>query len=261
MQWTHHERLDSTQTHAARAAAGWADAMNDIDPAPVLISADEQTGGRGRHNRAWVSPAGGAYFSICYPWKSDAATDASVVPLCVGSAVRDVLVASDPRLEHRLQIKWPNDILCDGAKLAGVLCEQQFAAGRAQPHQAIIIGVGINVSGAADRLGPCRLPAITLEQATGTTLPTRLLIRKTAQRIVDRLDAAVEARWSAEHISHCLAFSGACVAWRQGGERHTGTLTGIAPDGALLIHTSQGPRRVTAGEVDGLTHLPDLAQA
>ena len=107
---------------------------NAGEPAPFWIAARSQTAGRGRRGRSWTSEPGNLYASLLLsdPSPPERAAELSfVAALAAYDAVAEVA-----GLAGRLAIKWPNDVLCDGAKLAGILIEGQGAS--------VVVGIGIN---------------------------------------------------------------------------------------------------------------------
>lgn len=105
-----------------------------------VFLADHQTQGRGRRGKAWVAARGhDLLFSILVRPAEAATSVVSALTLAIGLAVRDALA---PHSTLPLAVKWPNDVLAGGRKLAGILCEGQFDGAR---MNAVVIGVGINV--------------------------------------------------------------------------------------------------------------------
>jgi len=146
-------------------------AAKDGAPGGSTWVAEQQTAGRGRQGRAWVSPRGeNLLFSVlvrvtCPPSRLPP------IALAAGLAVRDALVLAAP--EAAPKIKWPNDVLIDEKKVAGVLVEAVTAGSRVQ---AVVIGVGINVhtrdfpADIADRatsLAPLAMGIVGLDGAEG----------------------------------------------------------------------------------------------
>lgn len=129
----HHDILDSTSSEALRLVE------DGVRKPPFVVSATQQTGGRGRMGRTWLSPAGGAWFSLAWELKKPVEQYARV-PLVAAVAMRRVIepLLRDP---NALRVKWPNDILLDEHKVCGILCEQRFV-----PFPFIVIGVGVNVT-------------------------------------------------------------------------------------------------------------------
>src|ERR1700753_1319641 len=111
----HHEKIGSTNDEARRLAAEGA-------PHGTVIHADEQTAGRGRLAHTWFSPPGNLYLSILLRTGQSAARSAELSFLAA-LAVADTVEALLPR-QIRAMLKWPNDVLINGAKIAGILLEQ-----------------------------------------------------------------------------------------------------------------------------------------
>ena len=149
-------------------------------PEGTVVVADEQTAGRGTKGRAWHSPPGlGLYVSILLRPSSPAAVP--LLPLAAGLAARDAVEAS-----HGLaaRIRWPNDILFDGRKLGGVLCESAFAGDR---PEFVIVGIGLNAAhGPGDFPGDLRETAVSIVSALGAPADR--------ERLFDALLAAADRR-------------------------------------------------------------------
>jgi BirA family biotin operon repressor/biotin-[acetyl-CoA-carboxylase] ligase len=217
----HHRTTDSTNERAKQLALGGA-------PHGTLVTADEQTAGRGRQGRSWVAPTGKALLLSAVLRELGAAQ--AYLPLAAALAVCEAAEDSAP---VSCQIKWPNDVWVDGRKVAGILVE-----GRPQEGWAVL-GIGLNVSTAPDEF-PEELRSIATSLGTGT--PEEVL-----PRLLGALDARladppqrIVAAWSERD-----ALRGRPVRW-QGGE---GTATGIDDSGALMVVTSSGRVTLDAGEV------------
>lgn len=132
------DSLDSTSTHAARL-------LDAGETAPFAIIAREQNAGRGRSGRQWESPKGGLYFTLVLPSENhpDPANPGSL-PLWVASQTAAWIQKT---FSVRVTIKWPNDLLFGGRKLAGILCESRMQGKTLGP---LIIGIGINLHDAPD---------------------------------------------------------------------------------------------------------------
>lgn len=208
------------------------------------ILAAEQTGGRGRHGRHWHSPPGNLHATrlvIARPPLPRLAGLAFVAALALHDAVAGVL---DARGRARLTLKWPNDLLAGGAKLAGVLTEAETVG----PSIAVAIGIGVNVAGAP---------------FAGATSLESLGVPASASDLFDRLDPAFEARFAqweggrgfasvrADWLARA-APPGSPATVRTGRETLTGSFAGLAEDGALLLELEGGQTRaIAAGEVLG----------
>jgi len=127
------ETLPSTNSHALTLARGG-------ERGPLWITAAQQTAGRGRRGNEWISPPGNLYATLLLtnPAPADSAPQCSFVSAL---AVHDAIVSCAPGLGNVLALKWPNDVLCSGCKLAGILIEgEQVSHGL-----AMAIGIGVNV--------------------------------------------------------------------------------------------------------------------
>jgi BirA family biotin operon repressor/biotin-[acetyl-CoA-carboxylase] ligase len=128
----HCETLASTNTEALRLARCG-------ERGPLWITAGRQTAGRGRRGNTWVSEPGNLYATLLMsdPAQADHAPELSFV---AALALHDAIADRAAALRPRLTLKWPNDVLCDGAKLAGILIESENFDGAL----AIAIGIGVN---------------------------------------------------------------------------------------------------------------------
>ncbi len=209
--------------------------------------AEQQTSGRGRRGRPWVSPPGeGLLFSTLLR----VACPTSHLPriaLLAGLAVRDAVACAAPGARPR--IKWPNDVVVDGRKLAGILVEASTTAQPAGALQAVIVGIGMNVH-------TREFPEDIAGRATSVALiaPDRPADR--ASLLVDTLErldadlAPVLARGLGlvrARIQAADDLLGREVKSEAGAE---GTACGIDDDGCLLVRTGRGiTARWSSGEV------------
>ncbi len=287
MRVEHHDQIDSTNDRAMAIIRSWRDEANG-QPEPVLISADVQTAGRGRMGRVWQSPRGGAWFSIAWPW-NDRPEKTQAIPLIVGWAVHQVLaeyvgdVAKQPEIAEELRLKWPNDLLWQDRKLAGVLCESEFhhatqnnTCNTHSTHinhaehitRGLAIGVGINgnqIAGtdtnasshsADSRSEPFAMPAVCLSEVTSSPCEVTPLIASCAKRIASALQAYHADGLTPIRIAQMnriLAWRGQSVTIRS--HRRTddslvaGRLEALAADGRLLIQTDAGVIAMDHGEL------------
>ncbi|MCB1885160.1 MAG: biotin--[acetyl-CoA-carboxylase] ligase [Geminicoccaceae bacterium] len=217
----------------ARALAG--------EPAGLVVRAGRQTAGRGRHGRAWSSPGGNLYASLLL--RPDAPPlRAATLSLASGLALAQALRA----LGTPAVLKWPNDVLARGAKLAGILLEATTSPeGRID---AVVLGLGVNVASAPDL--PER-PATSLAALGVTTEPEALLVA-----FLDRLAALLppweEAGFAAlrrSWLDHALPL-GAAVTLRTGERRLEGILRDVDREGRLVLEGPDGHiGRYGAGEL------------
>jgi BirA family biotin operon repressor/biotin-[acetyl-CoA-carboxylase] ligase len=220
----HLRRTESTNTVARELAARGA-------PHGTLVTAVEQTAGRGRQGRAWSAPAGAAL--VC-SWVIRSDPPAPLLSLAAGVAVADL--AGD-----RARVKWPNDVLIDGRKLAGILVE-----GRPQEHWAVL-GIGINVATGLEQLPEeLRARAATLGLTQDHLEPTLASLRDRLERWLTASDAEV-----LDAVRARDALRGQPVRWEGG----SGTGAGIDDAGRLVVALPDGSSvSLDAGEVHlGLT--------
>lgn len=211
----------------------------------TVLVCGEQTGGRGRRGRVWHSVAGGSLtFSLLWRFMPGAPPPMGL-SLAVGVAVAQALEALGAR---GVKLKWPNDLLLDGAKLGGILIELVPGIG-AIP--GAVIGIGLNLRLPAGFDAAADYPVADLAAAL-PALPSpdvvlaRILIElhEVLTRFAALGFAAVRDAWIARH-----AFQGAQV--RLQAEQHTfsGRCLGVDSDGALLLQTPEGVQRVLSGDV------------
>jgi BirA family transcriptional regulator, biotin operon repressor / biotin---[acetyl-CoA-carboxylase] ligase len=230
------EEIDSTNDAAKRAAKLGA-------PSGALFVAESQTRGRGRQGRTWIGERGESILAsvllrlACEPRKLPP------VGLLCGLAVRDAVATAIGR--GTATIKWPNDVLIDGRKVAGVLVE---AIVMGSSVEAVIIGVGINVH---QRTFPAELEdRATSVAAFASTPPNRALILADALAGIDRDVAHVAARGLGlvhARITGADALRGKRIRTDDG---TSGVALGIELDGTLCVKKDDGALvRLAAGEV------------
>lgn len=202
-------------------------------PEGYWLIADRQTGGRGRQGRAWQGGAGNLMGSTLVrigEGDPPAQTLAFVAGLAVIEALR-------PHCDG-LRLKWPNDVLLGGGKLAGILLEAE--------GDAVIVGIGANLAAApaiADR------PTACLPQPVARDVFAEQLARCFAEQLARWRAYGVEpllVRWSA--AAHPLGEM--LTVHEPGGRLLSGTFGGLAPDGALLLRLADGSvSAIHAGDV------------
>jgi BirA family biotin operon repressor/biotin-[acetyl-CoA-carboxylase] ligase len=219
----HLREVDSTNARAQRLAGGGA-------PHGTLVTAARQTAGHGRQGRSWFAPAGGAL--ACSLVLRD---PPRLLPMVAAVAVADVAAQLD-RERREPAIKWPNDVLLGGRKLAGILAE-----GRPQEGW-VVLGIGINVA-----IAPDAFPPELREHATSLGLAPRDIEHVLAAllaALARRLEAGEPELIAAYRARDALA--GREVRWTTG----HGTARGIADDGRLLVRDAAGAElALDAGEV------------
>ena len=225
------DSVGSTNDEAARLADAGA-------PEGTVVWSRQQTGGRGRRGRQWASPPGNLYSStILRP--DCAAPRAAELGFVAALAVADIVPAGRP-----LRVKWPNDVLVDGGKVAGILLES--AIGQTGQVQHVVAGIGVNV-GFAPQLPEMRYRGAALGGSVEAALEK--LTAALAARLADwRRDgfATVRAAWLAK-----AGPLGTEVDVKLGEELVHGRFAGLDSEGALLLETAAGPRKIVSGELLG----------
>jgi len=234
-----YDSLPSTNTEAARGAArGAAEGL--------CVVAREQTEGRGRRERVWISPPdAGLYFSIILRPRFEMRAWPLITLMCA-LAVADALLEA---CNLETDIKWPNDIYARGRKVCGILAETvETPAGR-----AVVVGIGVNLKRDAFPQ-ELRGLATSVEQETGRAPDAEELLRSLTLFIARRYDVLHQTGGAQEILKEYAARSsyadGRHVRVALGDETIEGITRGLAGDGALLVETETGEiRRVHAGDV------------
>jgi BirA family biotin operon repressor/biotin-[acetyl-CoA-carboxylase] ligase len=233
------DSLPSTNLEAARLARAGANEG-------VCVVAAEQTAGRGRLQRVWLSPPGaGLYFSIVLR-PTLAQGDWPLLTLMAAVAVHDALLAA---CLVETDIKWPNDLLVAEKKLCGILAETV----ETQLGRAVVLGIGINLT--KDSL-PAELQATatSVESVTGVRPELAEVLGALVSELVTQYESLQRVGGTRKIIREwCLRSSyceGRLIRVTEGGETLAGTTRGLEPDGALRVETVGGKIKVLrAGDV------------
>jgi BirA family biotin operon repressor/biotin-[acetyl-CoA-carboxylase] ligase len=223
----HYRATDSTNSRARELAARGV-------PDGTLITADAQSAGRGRQGRTWSAPAGRALLCSLVIREPP-----RLLPLAAGVAVAELvaaLAAAEAPRERSVAVKWPNDVLLDGRKVAGILVE-----GRPQERWAVL-GIGLNVALAPEDFPPeLRETAATLGLGAEQREPVLEELLRGLARWVAAGEQEILAAFRARD-----ALRGRPVRWSGG----VGTGAGIDAGGRLLVDTAEtGRQALDAGEV------------
>jgi BirA family biotin operon repressor/biotin-[acetyl-CoA-carboxylase] ligase len=232
------DSLDSTNTEAARQARRGA-------PEGLCIVAREQTAGRGRQERVWISPAGaGLYCSTILRPRLEL-SDWPLLTLAAALAVNDAL---QDAYALATDIKWPNDICAGERKLSGILAETVEGAG----GRACVVGIGINLR---ERAFPSELRevATSVEALTGMVADAETLLEALLRALALRYETLHGADGAALTLKAWTARSsyaeGRRVRVQLGTEAFDGTTRGLEPDGALRVETNGEIRIIRAGDI------------
>lgn len=232
--------IDSTNAEGFRRAGSFA--------GPTWILAGLQTAGRGRRARPWTSPQGNFHGTLVLK-PSEPPETVALRSFAAALALRDALVQVTG-LPGSFTLKWPNDVLCNGGKLAGILLESQGLNG---PHPVLCIGIGVNLIAApeASQVEPGALPPVSLLTETG--------LRITPEAFLDAL-APAYAAWEAAFatqgfgplreawLSHAARL-GETIRARTGTETREGVFQTIDAAGNLILRMAEGPVAIPAAEV------------
>ncbi|HVB17577.1 MAG TPA: biotin--[acetyl-CoA-carboxylase] ligase [Stellaceae bacterium] len=213
-------------------------------PEGTLVWARTQTAGRGRRGRAWLSPPGNLYLSLVVRPDMPPPAAAQLGFVAALGLVDGLAALAGPALQ--LRCKWPNDVLINGRKLAGILLESETSAGL--PVDFVVIGVGVNILSAPRGV---EYPATSLaaEGIAGIT-PALLL-----EAFVRRFDGWAR-RWHSDGFAPVrrgwlerASGLGELVHVRLERSALSGRFLDLDDDGALLIDSADGRRRIAAGEI------------
>lgn len=232
------DSIGSTNAEGLRLARGG-------ERGPLWVVARRQETGRGRRGRPWASEPGNLFASLLVvdPGPSERAAELSFV---AALAAHDAIVEAAPGLSGRVALKWPNDVLVDGAKVAGILIEGE---GTAQGPLAVVVGIGINVTGHPDATP---YPATDLARA-GAGVTAEALFRRLSAAMAARLTQWDRSRGFAAIREAWLAAAsgiGAEIRVRLPDRELSGRFERLDDAGRLVLLLSDGRREaVTSGEV------------
>lgn len=213
---------------------------------PTLLIAKSQTAGRGRAGRSWLS-APGKSLTFSLAWKFNLPAHALMgLPLAVGVAIADAFAM----FNVNVRLKWPNDVLYEGKKLAGILIESA-SAGQV-PHDAswAVIGIGINMAVNESMSAEIGRPVASIPwlAALDQDMLMATLLNALAESLMQFEHEGLKAftaRWNALH-----AYTGHAVSIIDNGKLlHEGVAVGIDDIGCFLIDTKTGRMAIMAGDV------------
>lgn len=237
-----HKVLPSTNAAALQHAVA-----HHVDAQPLWIVAREQSEGRGRRGNGWISPPGNLYATLLLI--ESAPRRAAELSFVAALAVHDAIHDRAPALGDRLALKWPNDVLCRGKKLAGILLEGRLLG----EEIAVAIGIGVNC---LHHPSHTTYPATDL-MAAGAQVGAEALFAALSAAMLRRLAqwrsgtgfAAVRADWLAR-----AAGIGETMRVRLPDRELFGRGEGLDASGCLLLRLADGAlQTIAAGEVFPLT--------
>ena len=225
------DSIDSTNAEAWRRAEEGA-------PHGLVVVADEQTAGRGRLDRSWLSPRGdGVYLSaLLRPGDLGPATGLVGVAAAIATAqaVEDAGVVS-------ARVKWPNDVWVEERKIAGILVESRDA-GRADA--SFVIGIGVNVGQTSFPDG-LRVPPTSIRLATGAAVETETVLDALLRRLEPWLDALVAGKTAAIDAAFTARdlLVGRRISFAVSGDLVEGEIVSISPVAGVVLRLSGGEKR------------------
>jgi len=228
--------------------------------ASVVVTLD-QTAGRGRLDRTWAAPAGETLAASLLVRADLDDRDRGWLPLVAGAAMRDAVAAVVPdeaeparasRPDRRVLVKWPNDVLVDGRKVCGILC--QVAA-----DGSIVVGAGVNLTIPADRLPTATSTSLAVAGATGSAAALADTVLAAFHRsVLEAVSGLVAGGPAADAVrTHVRSVCGT-IGHRVRLELPDGAVveadaTGIDDDGRITVRERNGATRGVA--VGDVTHL------
>ncbi|WP_374370187.1 biotin--[acetyl-CoA-carboxylase] ligase [Tabrizicola sp.] len=232
--------IDSTNAEGFRRAATLA--------GPTWILAGLQTAGRGRRARPWTSPPGNFHGTLVLK-PTEPPETVALRSFAAALALRDALVQVTG-LDRSFTLKWPNDVLCNGGKLAGILLESQGLNG---PDPVLCIGIGVNLIAAPDatQVEPGAVAPVSLLQETGLRITPEAFLDALAPAYV-AWEAAFQTEGFAPLRAAWLAHAarlGETIRARTGKGSREGVFEGIDAQGNLILRAPQGKLAIPAAEV------------
>lgn len=235
--------IDSTMTAAHQLVAEGASEG-------ALVVAERQTQGRGRQGRSWVSPEGGLYCSfVLRPKRPTAAAQLSLVAgLAAAETIRDGACLYP-------SVRWPNDLLLQGKKVAGILAEGSRLEAQGKPSayslqpRAVILGFGINVTTPADALPEI---ATSLAASGASACSREDLLAGLCRRLSHWYDLWTDEGFAAirEALRPWMGLFGQPVHIQAGSSRYEGVATDLDEQGRLVVRLDSGIQRAfEAGDV------------
>jgi len=213
------------------------------EPHGAVVIADEQTAGRGRAGRAWITPPRSAIAMTLILRPDIPAAHIPALALLGGLAVAEAI---ERVCGLRAQIKWPNDVLIADKKTAGVLAEATFNGDRLD---SVVLGIGVNVNAGPPIDVPLDYPATCLAAELGRAVDR--------DRVTDAILSAFEARYPqigtpalATAVTARMALRGQMIRITGWNESCTGMLEGLTDEGALVVRLAGGEgKTILAGDV------------
>lgn len=222
----------------------------------TVVVAAEQTAGRGTKGRGWHSPRNkGLYLSVLF---RPGSPKISLLPIVAGLAVREA-VAKACGLEAEL--RWPNDLVWRGKKLAGILCESGFSGNRLD---FAVLGIGLNVNQKEHDFPPDIRPrAVSVRMAVEKTVDPEALLQKLLESLPNWYDMLCRGEWKSilhSFETHSAFRKGEKVQVLMNAELFSGAFQGLDRDGGLMIKDESGCRHISSAEIVQIKEMSTSVQ-
>lgn len=232
-----HDRCSSTNALAGAAAdAG--------TPQGLLVLADEQTAGRGRHGRTWTAPPRTSLMLslLLRPAAQREAT--ALLPLLGGMVLAETVSRHLP--DHTVSVKWPNDLLVNGRKAAGLLAEAK--------GDAVVLGVGVNIDWRGVTRPDELADATSVAEAAGRDIDRWRILAGFIGIFSQRYDSwqQLPSGFLDGYRQWCSTLGRGVRVHRRDGSTVEGEASGVEASGALLVRTDAGTVAVNEGDVEHL---------
>ena len=235
----HFEEIDSTNTYLMGEGRRGA-------PAGLVAVADHQTAGRGRLGRTWEAPVGA---SLLMSVLLREALEPQSLHLATAAVALAAAQAAETTCGLRPGLKWPNDLVIEGAKVAGVLAEADPSAPGGPPGStAIVVGIGVNLTWP----GPPGVGGTSLLVATGITVARNAMVEALLEALSPRLLQLRSPEGQTAlvgELASSLVTIGQVVSVEMANGSIEGVGIGLSPAGHLLVETATGTVEVAAGDV------------
>lgn len=234
----HFQCIESTNTWAKNH-------IDFLDPDQLTcITASEQTHGRGRFERKWVSPKGVnlyATYYFCIPHKAPYLFNISqLLSISCSKILED--------LRFSPEIKWPNDLLLEGKKVAGILCETVSSPA----FLSIILGIGLNINMSEEASKTIDQPATSLKQISHKQWSIEEILQKLTSQFLEDLHLLQNKGFQTfrPYYEKHLAFKGQSIKLQDGNRTLSGICEGVSKNGSLVILSPDGERvEICAGTI------------
>jgi BirA family biotin operon repressor/biotin-[acetyl-CoA-carboxylase] ligase len=241
----HHVVLRSTNDRALEL-------LGEGGPDGALVTADEQTAGRGRLGRGWSSPPGRDLYASVILRPGLRPPSFGAVSLAVAVGLREGLIALFGEPMHAIKLKWPNDLWLDGRKLGGILCEARWRGREVE----LVIGFGINVHREADEFEPelqdratslaMHLPPSARRGRAAILAAVLAELERTLELFFAGGFAAIRSKYE----PHCLVIGATIDVEEPNGRRFMALAESLDEDGALRVRPRDGGPSVRVESAD-----------